>query len=298
MKVTHRLEAAVARALARDLARRPWPQVLKAGARLGDLMRGLGIRRRVAEENLAIAFPEESPERRAAILAAHYRELGHVASEYPQLGRLVRAAEGEVVSHVTGLEHLEAARRAGRGAVLLTGHFGHFELLGAWLGRLNPVDFVVKPLSNPGVDALMSGWRADAGVGTIPLGAGLRRVFEALRANRWVAMLADQDARSHGVFVPFFGRRCSTPTGPAELALRTGAPIIMGFARREPDGRHALDVHPALDAPDRRSPGAVEALTASHTAALEAEIRRRPAGWFWLHRRWKTRPPEDGAGRT
>jgi len=291
MKLSHRLETWMARALANDLLRRPWPQVLKNGARLGDLMHRLGIRREVAADNLALAFPEATAERRAEILAEHYRELGRVAAEYPHMGTLVRAAEGEVVSHATGLEHLEAARRAGRGALLLTGHYGHFELLGAWLGRLHPVDFVVKPLSNPGVEAMLSSWRAEAGVGSIPLGAGVRRVFESLRANRWIALLADQDARSHGAFVPFFGRLCSTPKGPAELALRTGAPIIMGFAHREPDGRHVLEVHPPLAVSDPRAPGAVESLTAGHTAMLEAEVRRYPEAWFWLHKRWKTAPP-------
>jgi KDO2-lipid IV(A) lauroyltransferase len=298
VKLTHRLEVTMVRALAGELRRRPWPEVLKLGARLGNLLRALGIRRTVAEENLAIAFPGESAEDRAAILASHYRELGRVAAEYPRLGYLVKAGPGEVVAEVTGLEHLEAAQRAGRGAILLTGHYGHFELLGAWLGRIHPVDFVVKPLSNPGVEAMLAGWRVDAGVGSIPLGAGLRRVFEALRANRWVAMLADQDARSHGAFVPFFGRRCSTPKGPAELAIRTGAPIIMGFPHRAADGRHTLDVHPPLELPDRRAPGAVETLTARHTAMLEGEVRKEPAPWFWLHRRWKTPPPEEATRRT
>jgi KDO2-lipid IV(A) lauroyltransferase len=298
VKATHPIEALMARALAAELRRRPWPQVLKLGARLGDLLRSLGIRREVAEENLAIAFPGQTAEGRSAILAQHYRELGRVAAEYPRLGPLVKAGEGEVVARATGLEHLEAAQRAGRGAILLTGHYGHFELLGAWLGRLHPVDFVVKPLSNAGVDSMLASWRADAGVRTIALGASLRRVFESLRANRWVALVADQDARSHGAFVPFFGRRCSTPKGPAELALRTGAPIIMGFPHRLADGRHTIDVQPPLELPDRRLPDAVEALTAAHTAMLEAEVRKEPAPWFWLHKRWKTPPPSDFARRS
>jgi len=117
-------------------------------------------------------------------------------------------------------------------------------------------------------------------------------VFRALRENRWVAVVADQDARRNGVFVPFFGRGCSTPTGPAELALRTGAPIIMGFETRRPDGRHELDLLPPLAMPEGRDGAAVTALTAAHTAVLEAWVRRRPSSWFWLHRRWKTRPPE------
>src|SRR5207249_3830386 len=116
----------------------------------------------------------------------------------------------------------------GRGTILLSGHYGCVELLGAWIGRRHPVDFVEKPLSNPAVDAIHARLIAEAGVGYIPLGAGARRIFSALRANRCVAMVADQDARRDGVFVPFMGRPSSTPVGPAAISLRTGAPIVMG----------------------------------------------------------------------
>jgi KDO2-lipid IV(A) lauroyltransferase len=279
------------RGLAAGLGRLPWRSALAAGARLGDTARALRLRRRVAEENLRIAFPEAPPAWRDDVLVNHYRELGRVAIEYPRMPTLARAGPGEVIAAATGLEHLEAARAAGRGALLLTGHLGNFELLGAWLARIHPLDFVVKPLSNPSVEGLLARWRADAGVGRIPLGAGVRGVFEALRANRWVALVADQDARRHGAFVPFFGRLTSTPKGPAELALRTGAPLIMGFTHRRDDGRHTIDMQPPLDVPDRRAPDAVEELTARHAAALEAEVRSHPASWFWLHRRWKTAPP-------
>jgi KDO2-lipid IV(A) lauroyltransferase len=153
------------------------------------------------------------------------------------------------------------------------------------------VDVLVRPLSNPGVEALIARERRAAGVGVISADTGARRVFEALRAGRWVAMVADQDARRHGVFVPFLGRPASTPTGPARIALATGAPIVMGFVTRREDGRLELDVEPALVSPDPRSPDAVRTLTALHAARLEAWVRRHPAQWFWLHRRWKTAAP-------
>jgi KDO2-lipid IV(A) lauroyltransferase len=274
----------------------PWRASLALGAALGDAARILGVRRQVAEHNLAQAFPEKSLGERQRILVEHYRELGRVACEYARLPALVGARPGEVVAEVRGLEHLIAARDAGRGAILLTGHFGHFELLGAYLGRTHPVDFVVQSLSNPGVEAWIGERRQRAGVGQIPVGAGVRRVFEALRQNRWVAMLADQDARDRGVFVTFLGRSSSTPVGPAEIALRTGAPIVMGFGTRRRDGRHELDVLPPLAAPttDRRQ--AAIALTARHAACLEEWIRRYPASWLWLHRRWKTTPNGPAAG--
>jgi KDO2-lipid IV(A) lauroyltransferase len=269
----------------------PWRVSLHFGAGLGDLARDLGVRRGVAERNLALAFPERTAEERAAILAAHYRELGRVVCEYARLPELARGEDDGVVAAIHGFEHLDAARRAGRGAILLTGHYGNFELLGAWLARFHPVDFVVQPLANPRVEALLGRARREAGVGQIGLGAGARGIFTALHDNHWVALLADQDARRKGVFVPFFGQPSSTPTGPAQLALRTGAPIVMGFDVRRPDGRHELEVQPPLTLAEPESPAAVRTLTALHTARLEEWVRLRPEMWFWLHRRWKSRPP-------
>lgn len=298
MKASHRFETALAKVLRGGIRRAPWRTTLGWGVSLGETARAFGVRRRVAEQNLALAFPDRGVEERAAILDAHYHELGRVLVEYARLSDLVHAPPGEVVERVEGMEHLEAVRAGGRGALLLTGHFGNFELLGAWLGRMHPVDFVVQPMSNPGVDEMLARERERAGVGQIPIGGGVRGVLQSLAANRWVALVADQDARRHGVFVPFFGRPASTPVGPARIALRTGAPIVMGFAERLIDGRHRLRVLPPLVASDPTAPDAVRALTALHTAELERQVRARPEMWFWLHRRWKTSPDplEVGAG--
>lgn len=290
MSVAHVLEAALVSGIAGITRRVPRRTRLALGAALGATVDRLGIRARVARENLALAFPDRSLEEREAILHAHYRELGRVASEYPSLPELVRAPLGEVVAEATGLEHLERAVRGGRGLLLMTGHFGNFELLGSWLGRIHPVDFVVKPLSNPRVDRWLDDLRARSGVGRIPIGAGARGIFKSLRANRWVAMLGDQDARSAGVFVPFFGRLTSTPRGPADIALRTGASMVMGFPIRGADGRHRLDVEAPLPVPEGDDEAAVVELTARHTARLESWVRAHPDHWLWLHRRWKTAP--------
>jgi len=293
MKATHAVEALLARGLAAGLTAMDWRAAHRTGERLGDLARTIGLRRRVAEENLALAFPERDAAARAAILAEHYRELGRVVAEYPRHPEIVAADGAPLLHAIRGREHLEAARAAGRGVILLTGHYGNFELLGALLGRMHPVDFIVKALSNPAMEAWLADLRQRCGVGSIPLGTGLRAAFGALRANRWVAMVADQDARRHGVFVPFLGRPASTPTGPAELSLRTGAAIVMGFVSRIADGRLELDIQPALPRPDGDGPAAVRELTARHTACLESWVRRHPAMWFWLHRRWKTAPPAE-----
>ena len=296
MSPSEELQSLLVRTFAAAMRGLSWQRSLRVGARLGDLVMRLGVRRPTAEANLARAFPEWPEDRRREVLRDHYRELGRVAAEYSRLGELASAPRGEVIAEVRGMEHLERARLAGRGAILLSGHFGNFELLGAFLGRLNPVDFLVRPLKNRGVAAQLAGWREAAGVGQIAAGAGLRRVYEALRANRWVALLADQDARRQGTFVPFLGRQASTPIGPARLSLATGAPIVTGFCFRRPDGRHELHMDPPVEVDDPTAADAAERLTALHTARLEQWVRRRPEQWFWLHRRWKTSPPEGSRG--
>lgn len=289
VRPSHRIEAALVRASMAWARSRPWPECHRIGERLGALAHLLRVRRGVAASQLAAAFPAKSRSEREDILAAHYRELGRVWTEYAWMPELVELPDDLGFCTVQGVEHLERLR--GRGVILLTGHFGPFELLGARLGRMNPVDFVVKPLSNPLVEAMLQRTRESCRIGTIPLGASVRGAMRSLRAGRWVAMLADQDARRHGVFVPFMGRPASTPVGPARLSIATGAPIVMGFAERRADGRLDLELVPPLTARDPDAPDAVLELTARHTAVLEARVRRRPEMWFWLHRRWKTAPP-------
>lgn len=292
MRTGDRAVTLLARGALAGLRALSWEQARAVGERLGDAVRGLGLRRRVAQENLALAFPEWSAAERERVLREHYRELGRVFAEYSHLDRLARAPLGEVFVERSGVEALEALR--GRGVILMSGHYSNFELMGAMLARLNPVDFLVKPLSNAGVERLIAGRRAAAGVGCISTSDGTRGVYQALAAGRWVAILADQDAGRRGMFVPFFGRPASTAVGPARLSIKTRAPIVMGFAVRRPDGRFDLKVDAPLERVEPEAPGALLRLTAHHVAILEAQVRERPESWFWLHRRWKSSQPSAG----
>jgi KDO2-lipid IV(A) lauroyltransferase len=292
MKPTHALEYMLLRTVAAMLGALPESAAVGLGARLGDLVRMIGIRRAVTADNLARAFPELDQAARARILEDCYRELGRVAAGYPRMPDLVRRPD---LCEVEGEEHLRTLTTLERGVIMMTGHYGEFELLGAWLSRVRPVDFVVKPMSNPAVDGWVTRLRRRSGVGQIPLGAGIRAVYEALDRGRWVAMLADQDAHERGQFVPFFGRPASTPRGPAEIAVRRGVPILMGFAERRPGRPRLLTLlAPLWPRTDVSDP--VAELTERHVALLEARVRLHPEHWFWLHRRWKTAPPVGTGG--
>ena len=298
MRPAHLAETLLLRGMVGLLNTLPRAGALACGADLGSLVASLGVRRRVARANLALAFADRDAAWRERLLAEHYRELGRIVADYARLPRLVRAPRAELFARWSGEEHAHAARARGNGVIFLTGHFGNFELYGAAMGKVMPMSALVKPLSNPGADAWVRRMRTACGVQLLPTGAGVRGVVRLLRAGGSVAMLGDQDARRDGVFVPFFGRLASTPVGPAWLSLATGAPIVFGTCLREPDGRYAAELLPPL-MPEGRpdDPEAIRALTARHTEMLEQAVRRRPESWFWLHKRWKTAAPAAAGGQ-
>jgi KDO2-lipid IV(A) lauroyltransferase len=135
--------------------------------------------------------------------------------------------------------------------------------------------------------------RARLGVGTIAMRKAPRRVPRLLAAGEVVAIVGDQDARWKGVWVPFFGTPASTFRGPAQFALRTGAPVLASISRRLPDGRYRVEGVrvPVVHTGDREADEL--RLTADLAALLESEIRKDPGQYFWFHKRWKTSPPEE-----
>jgi KDO2-lipid IV(A) lauroyltransferase len=135
--------------------------------------------------------------------------------------------------------------------------------------------------------------RRKTGVALIDKRGALRPVLEALRRGGLVGILLDQNAaRREGVFVPFFGHAASTSRSLALLALRTGAPVLPIFIRREAPGRHRVVIEPALRRPTVNDPEqAIVELTTRCTEAIECAIRTSPEQWLWSHNRWRTRPP-------
>ncbi|MGH7725724.1 MAG: lysophospholipid acyltransferase family protein, partial [Candidatus Eiseniibacteriota bacterium] len=252
----------------------------------------LGVRARVARENLARAFPERTEGERAAIAREAYAQAGMMAIEHLRFPLLRPETLDRIASSIEGLDHIAAARGRGHGAVLLTGHFGAFELFGGVAVRAgNPISLLVRGQTNPLVDRMMSAHRRALGVNVLGHGRGVRDALKTLNAGECVAVIADQDAGRDGLFVDFFGTPASTPPGPAEFCVRTGAPLVMGYLRRLSDGRHEGRIFPPIDPPQTGDHEAdVRALTEAHTHVLEGWIRDWPEQWLWTHRRWKSSP--------
>lgn len=252
--------------------------------------RPLGIRATVVEEQLRRAFPGRDAAWQRRTARAAYEHLGR---EGMMLLRLSRLGREDVIAatEVVGLDALEAAVRAGKGAVMVTGHLGNWEIGGASVAaRGVPLDVVAQRQANPLFDRLINRARERLGMTVVRRGGATREALRSLRRGRVVALVADQDARRRGVFVPFFGRPASTHRGPAVLALRSGAPVFMGTAVRRGDGGYRITIHeipvPAGADLEERA----DRLTAELAAALEAAVREEPGQYLWHHRRWKTRP--------
>ena len=272
----------------------PQPLAQRLGAAVGDLLFWCVRRyREVARRNLRQAFGGGAP-RVEAVARQVFRSIGKSLVEFLRLPAL-SAAEIRDLCQLEGMEHLRAGLAAGRGVLLITAHYGSWELLAARLVVEGiPLSVVARDADDVATHALINRIRARCGYRVIPRQAAPRGVLEALRRNEVVGILMDQNTTQGGVFVPFFGRAAATATGPAVFALRTGAALLPGFAVRQPDDRHVGRFSPLVSLPrtaDREAD--VRELTARLTALIEAQVRADPTQWFWIHDRWRHRPPEE-----
>jgi Kdo2-lipid IVA lauroyltransferase/acyltransferase len=280
--------------LARPL---PLPWLRAFGRGLGSFVWHLvRFRRDVVLDNLQHAFASEKTAVEINDLGrSFYRNLGMTLMEFLAFPRFGRRHLQEMVT-LEGLEHLREITEMGRGGLLVSGHFGNWELFAARVASDGvPLSFIVKPQSNEDVDKIQNRIRHQAGIGTIRSGASIKQMVKALRNQELVAMLADQDAGADGVFADFMGRRASVFRGPAYFAWKMNIPILPAFIFRQPDGNHVGRFLPLVHSdPAWTEEEALQHLTRAHVQLLEAAVREAPDQYFWIHRRWKTRSPEDG----
>jgi len=276
--------------LLRALARAP--EGLRRGLAAALAVPGRWLLRRrwrVAAANLARCFPGEPPDATAARLAAHRRAFWQAFTDQPRAwfapaGRL--AAE----ARIEGLEHLHAAAAAGQGVLLLTGHLLPTEPgLRAVVEALGgPVGLVIRRHHrHPCIERLVDGARR-ARLGPTFGKFETRALLRHLRDGGRVAYLADQDHREAPAFVPFFGIPAATFPSIPDL-LRAGRARLLFLAVRREAGGYAIRIAPTDLEPLQDDP---VAFAAGYMALLEAAVREAPAQYFWMHQRFKTRPPQ------
>lgn len=293
--LAHRAEYYAMRATIGGLRALSWEAACKFGERLGSLgYRPLGIRKHVVERQIAAAFPHLSPEAVASLSRESYRHLGRSFIETALLASLGADGLQKLVENVEGWEEIDEVMARGKGAVLVTGHIGNWELAGAYVAaRGVPLDAIVRGMANPLFDAYLNHTREAIGMTIVHDSEAVRRTPRSLRAGRAVAFVADQGVMGlASTFVPFFGRPAKTPRGAAVFALRFNVPVVFVVALRQPNGRYRLVVE-RIEAPqtgDRDRD--VDAIVARFTQHLEKWVRAVPAQYFWQHRRWRRQPPD------
>ena len=232
---SHRVEYALARTLENAVATLPEGAADAVGRRVGRIVHGMGIRRAVVEANLRLAYPAADDAWIRATVRAAYEHLGREAAAILRLSKLDREAVIERTDVTADWPKLEAALEQGRGVILVTGHYGNWEIAAAAVAaRGVPIAAIVRRQGNRLVDARLDGLRRGLGVETIYQSEAPSRVPRVLRKGGVVGIVGDQDARRSGVFVPFFGRPASTHRGPALFALKLRAPVFACVARRLP----------------------------------------------------------------
>jgi KDO2-lipid IV(A) lauroyltransferase len=261
---------------------------------LGDLIGFLAfsvfrIRRDVTLANLEKSFGDRyGGSEYKKIGARAYRNIAKGMIEYGLFPSLKRKKLDRFIS-IEGIENLQKIKDDCRGAVLVTGHFGSWELMGAYLSQQGwPIDYLVGEQHNLKVNKIMNDHRSLFGIGLIEMGVAARGVFKAVRAGRMVAMLSDQDAGRDGAIVEFLGRPASTPKGPAAFSIKTGAPLVTGVIVRQ-GLRQRIFVEPPLNVEltgDKEEN--IRLVTQAYTKIIEKYIKEYPDHWFWPHRRWKS----------
>jgi KDO2-lipid IV(A) lauroyltransferase len=246
--------------------------------------------RRIARKNLEMVFPAMDEAARERIADGAFLSIARLMVAFARLPRLNSNNVSEWIRY-EGLEHFKEAKQRGTGVLFATAHLGNWELSAFAHGLMaEPMHVVVRPLDNPSIDRLVEHRRTLAGNRVIEKKRGARAILRALAANEAVGILADQNsAPEEGVFVEFFGVPACASTGLAEIAARTGATVIPGFALwSETEGCYRLRFYPPVE-----MSGDAAADTRRLQKILEEIIRRHPDQWLWIHRRWKTRPPGE-----
>jgi KDO2-lipid IV(A) lauroyltransferase len=201
-----------------------------------------------------------------------------------------------------GKKYLDAALSEGRGVILVSAHFGNFPLM---LGKLSldglRVGAIMRPMRDKRAEKFFTEKRRQFNINTIysqPRTACVENTIKALRNNEIVFIPIDQNFGTAGVFVNFFGKKAATATGPIVLALRTKAVILPCFMVRQPNDKHKIIFEPPIDlGEDRQRKGVIVDTIQRLTNIIELYIRKYPAQWGWIHRRWKSKPnlTEGGA---
>ncbi|MEW5838884.1 MAG: lipid A biosynthesis acyltransferase [Pseudomonadota bacterium] len=258
------------------------------------LGRGLGLlayavlpsRRRIVARNLQLCFPQWSAKKCNEMVRANFKASGMGLIE----GGIAWWAPTRILqgfTYVEGMEHYEAARKAGRGVLVLGAHFTAMELAGRIAAMHFPVSTVYKPAKNQQFNSVMLTKRSQYFQSLIA-NDNLRGMLQVLNSGGVCWYGVDQDfGVGQGVFAPFFGVPTATLTLASKIVQRTGAKVLFGYPQRLPNAQgYVLHILPVEDF----ATGDMLHDATTYNRMIENSVIEAPEDYFWLHRRFKTRP--------
>ena len=264
------------------------------------MMRGLSLaafylakgERRKTVQHLTMAFGhEKSASELNRIARQVFLHIGTIATDAIRIPQIIKYGFNNLIT-VEGHEHLDRAIANGQSAIILTGHFGNWELLGAWLAQNGyPLKVVATSAYDPRLDRMIVETRNQAGYITIKRSKATRDIIRGIRQGYCIGILIDLDTKVEGVFVRFFNRWAHTAIGPLVLAEKYGVKIVPVFMRLKKDLTYHIEIQDPLQlqfTEDKERDLFVNAQKCSNVC--EQIIRRYPEQWVWMHERWKKQP--------
>lgn len=268
------------------LSRTPAHKAEAMGERLGRIWWAVSRRRRIrAVKNIALAFPSLSPQEHEDMARRSFLHFGRVTADFLS-GSGSRLEEIEATMDIVGRPLLDEALAQGKGVMLVTGHFGHWERAARWMSLSGyPVSVVARDADQSDVNEMVNEVRRGPGTEVIARGNAARPVIERLRAGEVVAIVPDQNSKES--FLPFFGHRAGTVLGPGVLAERTGCLVIPCACVWVAPGRYEFKFSAALEPQTGEGFSRGEGLMRSFNLFLESAIREHPEQYLWVHDRWR-----------
>lgn len=271
----------------------PRPFCERAARRLSRLLAGLGIRRDVVRDNLRHSFPALDEPARAAIARGMWEHLLLMVVEIAHANRVIHKTTWRKHLRIHGMESFVRTLWLERPKVVLSGHYGNFELAAYLFGCFGFRIFsVARELDNPHLDRFVTEFRESRGQRILPKKGSAPDVALVLEENGAIGLMGDQSAGNRGCWVDFFGRPASVHKAIGVFALSSNAPVMVCSATRR-GGLFDFDlrlegiVDPATSGPETTD---IQALSQWYTTILETAIRREPAQYWWVHRRWRDAP--------
>jgi len=254
----------------------------------------LRYRRQVVMDNLNIAFGGEKEEAELVKIAAEsYRQIAMSFIELiiaPKLQKQIH----QIMAPKDSLL-FQRLLQQGKGLIAISGHLGSWELQGAaFTATLSePLTVAAVQQSNPYINRFITKRRNEMGMQVAGTKEAMRLLLKALKNKQTIGLVADQNAGYTAVFVDFFGKIAATQPGPAQLALKYNTPMLIAAAIRTGPGQFKMISQQV----EINKDDTLETLTQRHVKILENFIRQYPEQYFWMHKRWKHRPPETSRGQ-